>query len=71
MSKITGNRDGKNGRNETYRVGNERNVSRARAVREVEQGKHPNYHVLKTEKGEKFVRDNPDRSVRDNVNKGR
>ena len=68
MAKITGNNDGPNGRNESYRVGNRHNVPRPQVVREVEQGQHPGYHVVKID-GEKYVRDNPDRSKSDNVNR--
>lgn len=67
MEKITGNRDGPNGRNETYNVGNRKNVPRDIVVAEVEKGWHPDYHIIK-QKGEKYVRDNPDPSSKDNVN---
>lgn len=68
MGKITGNNDGPNGRNETYNVGRRKNVRRAEMVREVEQGKHPGNHVVKIN-GKKYVRDNPDPSKKDNVNR--
>lgn len=68
MAKITGNNDGPGGRNDTYTIGNRKNVKRADAVKEVEQGKHPNYHTVKINK-KKYVRDNPDKSKKDNVNK--
>lgn len=66
MAKIKGNRDGENGRNESYRISG-RDVARRQAVREVEQGKHRGYHIIEVN-GEKYVRDNPDPSKRDNVN---
>lgn len=68
MTKIIGNNDGPGGRNETYRIGSRKSVTRSQAVREVEQGKHPDAHVVKIN-GEKYVRDNPDRSTNDNVNR--
>lgn len=68
MSKITGNNDGPNGRNESYRVGNRFGVPRDVVVREVEQGRHPGYHVVSRD-GERYVRDNPDGSTSDNVNR--
>jgi hypothetical protein len=67
MAKIRGNRDGENGRNESYQIGNRPNVPRSTAVREVERGDHPGKHVIEVN-GEKYVRDNPDSSTRDNVN---
>lgn len=67
MAKIKGNQDGKNGRNETYRVASRPNVPRKQLVKEVEIGLHPNVHIYKIGR-EKFVRDNRDVSKRDNVN---
>ena len=68
MTKIKGNRDGKGGRNETYNIGKRKNVARKVVVKEVEQGKHSGAHVVKIG-GEKYVRDNPDQSKKDNVNR--
>lgn len=68
MAKIRGRRDGPNGRNEHYDIGSRRNVPRSQVVREVEAGKHRDAHVIKVN-GRKFVRDNPDSSRRDNVNR--
>jgi len=68
MAKITGNNDGPGGRNETYRAGNRFNVSRKDLVDEVELGLHPDYHIVKRG-SQKYVRDNPDRSKSDNVNR--
>ena len=67
MSKITGNRDGKNGRNESYRVDG-RNITRNKLIKEIEEGKHPDKHVYQRN-GEKYARDNPDGKKSDNVNK--
>ncbi|WP_368186789.1 DUF3892 domain-containing protein [Aestuariibius sp. HNIBRBA575] len=68
MSKITGNNDGPNGRNESYRVDNRHNVPRDVVVREVEDGLHPGRHIYERD-GERYVRDNPDSSTNDNVNR--
>lgn len=68
MAKITGRRDGRGGRNEHYDVGSRKNVARAVVVKEVEQGRHSGKHIYKIN-GQKFVRDNPDASTKDNVNR--
>lgn len=70
MTKIVGNNDGKNGRNETYQIGSRKSVSRKDAVKEVKQGKHPGAHVVKVNNQE-YVRDNPDSSKKDNVNRNK
>jgi len=70
MTKIRGNNDGPGGRNETYNIGKRKNVPRKTVVKEVENGKHPDAHVVKVN-DQKYVRDNPDNSKDDNVNKGR
>ena len=70
MAKIIGNNDGPGGRNETYKIGNRSNVPRTQAVKEVEAGKHPGAHVV-TVGNRKYVRDNPDGSTRDNVNRNK
>lgn len=70
MANIIGNNDGPGGRNETYRIGKRKNVPRNEAVKEVEDGKHPGAHVVKVNK-RKYVRDNPDNSKRDNVNRNK
>lgn len=67
MSKIKGNRDGENGRNETYDVGKRKDVPRKKLVKEVEEGLHPGYHIYERD-NEKYIRDNPDNSTKDNVN---
>lgn len=46
MTTIKGNNDGPGGRNETYNVGKRKNVPRAQVVKEIEQGKHPDAHVV-------------------------
>lgn len=70
MTKIIGNNDGPNGRNETYKIGSRAEVPRAQAVQEVKQGKHPDAHVVKIN-GREYVRDNPDHSKKDNVNRNK
>jgi hypothetical protein len=70
MTKIIGNNDGPGGRNESYRIGPRTNVPRPQAVREVEQGQHPGAHSVSVN-GRKYVRDNPDDSTRDNVNRNK
>lgn len=70
MTKIIGNHDGPNERNESYKIGSRPEVSRKVAVQEVKQGKHPDAHVLKIN-GREYVRDNPDHSKRDNVNRNK
>jgi hypothetical protein len=67
MAKITGRRDGPGGRNEHYDVGSRKNVTRPVVVKEVERGQHPGKHIYEIN-GQKFVRDNPDSSTKDNVN---
>lgn len=70
MTKIIGNNDGPNGRNESYKIGNRAHVPRTQAVREVEVGKYPDAHVVKIN-NRKYVRDNPDSSKSDNVNRNK
>lgn len=68
MTKIKGNNDGPGGRNESYHIGSRKEVPRPVAVKEVKAGKHPDAHVVKVN-GQEYVRDNPDSSVKDNVNR--
>lgn len=70
MTKIIGNNDGPGGRNESYKIGDRKKVSRKVAVKEVEKGKHAGAHVVKVG-WQKFVRDNPDHSKKDNVNRNK
>ena len=70
MTKIVGNNDGPGGRNETYKIGSRPAVPRTQAVREVKQGEHPGTHVVKINNRD-YVRDNPDSSRRDNVNRNK
>lgn len=68
MSKIKGSQDGPGGRNDSYKIGSRSNVPRKQAVQEVKEGKHPDSHVVKIN-GKEYVRDNPDNSKKDNVNR--
>ena len=70
MTKIIGNNDGPNGRNETYNIGSRKNVPRSKAVKEVKRGDHPDAHIVKVN-GKEYVRDNPDSSKSDNVNRNK
>ena len=70
MTKIIGNNDGLGGRNDTYKIGSRKNVKRSEAVKEVKQGKHPGTHIVKIN-GREYVRDNPDHSKKDNVNRNK
>lgn len=65
---IKGNQDREGGGNDTYRIpGRGSSIPRRDIVREVEQGKHPDYSTY-TIDGEKYVRGNPDGSDSNNVN---
>lgn len=68
MTKIKGNNDGPGGRNETYDIGNRKDIPRSQVVKEIQQGKHPDAHVV-TINNRKYARDNPDHSKKDNVNR--
>lgn len=70
MTKIIGNNDGPGGRNKTYKIGKRPQVSRLQAVKEVKQGQHPGAHTVKIN-GREYVRDNPDSSKKDNVNRNK
>lgn len=70
MTKIIGNNDGPGGRNDTYTIGTRKDVPRTQAVKEVKAGKHPGAHVVKINNRE-YVRDNPDLSKTDNVNRNK
>lgn len=70
MTKIIGNNDGPGGRNESYQIGKRKAVPRAQAVKEVKAGKHPDAHIVKVN-GREYVRDNPDSSKADNVNRNK
>jgi len=64
---IKGNRDGENGRNESYTIPGRGKVTRKKLVKEVEAGKHPCFSTYERD-GESFVRANPDNLEKNNVN---
>ena len=64
---IKGNGDGPNGRNDTYSIPGRGSVARPVVVREVKEGQHPGHGTV-TVDGVEYVRSNPDRSRRNNVN---
>ena len=70
MTKIIGKNDGPNGRNEHYDIGRRKDVPRRNAVAEVKRGEHPDAHVVEVN-GREYVRDNPDSSKSDNVNRNK
>lgn len=66
---IIGNQDGENGENETFRIpGRGTDLPRDLIVEEIEQGKHPDFHVYERD-GVKYPRENPNPSIGDNVNR--
>ncbi|MCB9811190.1 DUF3892 domain-containing protein [Candidatus Nomurabacteria bacterium] len=67
QTRIRGNRDGLNRRNESYNFKG-RNYSRSKMVKRVERGLHPENMVVKIN-NRKYVKDKPDSSKRDNVNR--
>lgn len=65
---IKGNRDGENGRNETYRIpGRGTHIPRAILVNEIKQGKHPHFEVYELN-GEEYLRDKADNRIGNNIN---
>lgn len=68
MTNIKGKNDGPGGRNEHYDIGARKGVPRRNAVAETKRGEHAGAHVVKVN-GREYVRDNPDISVKDNVNR--
>lgn len=70
MARIKGKNDGPGGRNEHYDIGARKNVPRRNAVAEVKRGEHPDAHVVNVN-GRDYVRDNPDQSTADNVNRNK
>ncbi len=70
MTKIRGNNDGPNGRNESYDIGSRKGVPRSTVVREIKRGMHPGAHVVRIN-GQDYARDNPDSSTKDNVNRSK
>ncbi|MDM8565969.1 hypothetical protein QUF74_09995 [Candidatus Halobeggiatoa sp. HSG11] len=66
---IKGNRDGKNGGSDTYCIpGRDSNIPRKVVVKEIGDGKHPNFTTYTTPEGETFVKSKPNNFTEDNVN---
>jgi hypothetical protein len=64
---IKGKGGGRNGGNASYTIPGRGTVPRRQLVREVKQGKHPNFGTVKVN-GETYVRGLPDTSKGNNVN---
>lgn len=65
-SSITGNGDGSNGENQSYKINGRGNVSRRQLVNEVKQGAHTGVHIIEVNKTE-YVRANPNSKLLDNI----
>ncbi len=65
---IIGNRDGENGRNDSYRIPGRGIVPRTKLVREVKLNKHPSHTTTKIN-GREYVKAKPDNRTQNNVNK--
>jgi hypothetical protein len=66
-SSINGNGGGNGGGNNGYTIKGRGTVSRAKLVKEVERGLHPETHVMKVN-GKKYARNNPNHDRPDNIN---
>ncbi len=65
---IKGNQDGENGENDTYSIpGRGSLIPRPTVVKEVKDGKHPDFSIYKRNNVE-YVRGKPDSTKTDNVN---
>ncbi len=64
---INGNGGGNGGGNTSYTIAGRGDVSRAKMVREVKEGKHPDTHVYERN-GVEYARNNPNHDVPDNIN---
>lgn len=66
---IIGNNDGENGENETFNIpGRGTGIPRETIVKEIESGKHPDFHTYERD-GVKYPRANPNSTSGDNVNR--
>lgn len=69
MSELREGKKSASGGNKTYiDTRTKKEISREEAVKRVKEGKYPKSHIYRLN-GKKFVRDNPDRSKKDNINK--
>ena len=65
---IRGNRDGKNGHNNSYTIPGRGTVSRSKLVNEIKSGKHPNHTTINV-KGVDYAKAKPDYKTKNNINK--
>jgi len=65
---IIGNKDGKKGGNDSYRIPGRRDVPRTTVVREVKLNKHP-LHTTTKINGKEYVKAKPDNRTINNVNR--
>lgn len=65
MAKIKQLTESKTGGAETYKVG-KTTKTRCETVKEIKEGKHPNYHIVKI-KGAEYARSNPDGKTFNNI----
>ncbi len=66
--KITGRREDEKGANTHYRLSDGRIITREEGVRMCNNGLLPDYHIYETN-GVEYLRDNPDTSEADNIDK--
>ena len=64
---INGNGGGDGGGNTSYTIAGRGKVPRAKLVKEIKQGKHPDTHILKRG-GVEYARNNPNQDKPDNIN---
>lgn len=65
MGNIRVTKESPTGLNQRFNVGG-REIPRSELVKEIRQGKHPDYHVM-TFEGKEIPRSNPDKSQRNNL----
>jgi hypothetical protein len=64
---IRGNKDGKNGENQTYTIpGRGSAIPREQVVKEIKQGQHPDHRTY-TRNNVKYARSKPDTQKKNNV----
>jgi hypothetical protein len=68
MTRVTGRRESPTGGNTNYRLSDGKTVTRTQGVSMCKDGKLPGYNVMKV-KGKEYLRDNPDKSKKDNIDK--
>ncbi|MGB1236222.1 MAG: DUF3892 domain-containing protein [Planktomarina sp.] len=65
--KITVVKENKNGLNTHFNVPGEGTVTRGKLADDIEDGKHPDYHVRKMKDGKRIIASNPDKSGSNNL----